>query len=1089
MGRIGTLLVLGLLAGPGLAWAQVPSPTPVPSPSPSPGPAADTRVTELQTAGYDELVSRAKEKGLAVTGGASDLRQRLAEAEGLTLPPDPAPGSRTLTIDSAQEAGLVTVDSPDGGKLLRLSGGLHVTLVDNDKKVTHIIEASELWYDQANEEMTARGQVVYTMVRDNSQEVFRGESLTFRLSDSQGVFYGGASDRSRTVGTQTLTFRYRGDAIRRSSADLVVLDTGTITSSLGTDPYYQIKAKKIWVLAPGEWGLQDMVLYLGRIPVLYFPFFFQPGDDFFFNPVLSFPDSGDRRGTSLQTTTYLFGKKKKDATPLSFLQLADTTTQDPDRVVKGLFLVRGKPAPVPQEQSSWVLKILADFYSNLGFLTGVDASLPGFGGLKAFNLSGGIGITRTVDPTGVPFSVNPFQAALDPWAQSDWNGSRFGPWKVPFRWGGHFDTSAPWGSLSLEYYSDTLLANDMTGSRSENFNVFSLLGLGPAKKTATAAAKSSLQWTANANLPPATLGASLLWDSKQAAALGPSGDPENNFYYPSQLTLPQASVSWSGTLWPPAAGTSAAPKGSGDLLGPDSPPQPSPAPADPTSPPDAAGDPAPADPASDLTVPAPMGSLAAAPAPARWTSGINWTLSPNVKTDTRFDTASVLNPGDPAWNVLTSRWSGAYDARLNLTTGWSDGAWTASEGLSLHQQAQDTWYLAPSVAAAQRTSYDLQDQRASSGLATQALASTWKPWNSGGPWRESSLQYTLNTILWSQTYLKTQTFDGTKATVTSHQATAQAVYYLWEGIPTVKAQGSWQGTIAPLDPLTTWSASLDLSFPWAKASTRTSALQTKTALTWNPWETTASWNPVTDLSLQEAYSYDLQGSRPQSSVTTLSAWGWSAQYRHQQTTPYRFDQTTKQWVVSGPQAFLPQQLQFGYVLNLPAIQWWRYRNSLSSTVNFSWPITLQQYSNMPLTLTYSVNYKLARFLDFQISEGISNKTAYRYFPALVDSFGPGTLTAVNPLADLWDSISVWDQAALHRTMFKMTNLSVSLVHYLDDWQVSLNYSGSPQLNAAGTQWNWVGTLNLVVQWIPVPELKTQIQVDKDGKMSVLKNAN
>jgi hypothetical protein len=74
-------------------------------------------------------------------------------------------------------------------------------------------------------------------------------------------------------------------------------------------------------------------------------------------------------------------------------------------------------------------------------------------------------------------------------------------------------------------------------------------------------------------------------------------------------------------------------------------------------------------------------------------------------------------------------------------------------------------------------------------------------------------------------------------------------------------------------------------------------------------------------------------------------------------------------------------------------------------------------------------------------------------------------------------------------MFKMTNLSLSLVHYLDDWQVSLNYSGSPQLNTAGTQWTWVGTMNLVVQWIPVPELKTQVQVDKDGNLSVLKNAN
>jgi hypothetical protein len=484
-----------------------------------------------------------------------------------------------------------------------------------------------------------------------------------------------------------------------------------------------------------------------------------------------------------------------------------------------------------------------------------------------------------------------------------------------------------------------------------------------------------------------------------------------------------------------------------------------------------------------------MDSLAQAAAPARWTSGATWSLSPSVKTDTRFDTASVLNAGDQAWNVLTSRWSGAYDAKLNLTTGWSDGLWSASEAFSLHQQFQDTWYQSSSVTDTQKSTYDLQDQQASSDLATQALSSTVKPWNSGGPWRESNLQYSLNSILWSRTYLKTQTFDGTKNTVTSHQATAQAVYYLWEGVPTVKAQGSWQGTLAPLDPVTTWSGSMDLSVPTAKASTKASAIQTKTSLTWNPWETSASWTPVTDFSLQEAYSYDLQASRPQSSVTTLNAWGWTAQYRHQQTTPYSFDQTTKQWVVSGSQAFLPQLLQFGYVLNLPAVQWWRYRNSLSSSVNFSWPISLQQYSNMPMTLTYSVNYKLARFLDFQISEGITNKTAYRYFPALVDSFGSGTISTVNPLADLWDSVSVWDQTALHRTMFKMTNLSLSLVHYLDDWQVSLNYSGAPQLNTAGTQWNWVGTLNLVVQWIPVPELKTQVQVDKDGNMSVLKNAN
>ena len=86
-----------------------------------------------------------------------------------------------------------------------------MTLVDNEKKVTHVIEAGELWYDQANEEMTARGGVVYTMIRESSKEVFRGESLTFRLNDSQGIFYGGASDRPRAIGDQAMVFRYQGE--------------------------------------------------------------------------------------------------------------------------------------------------------------------------------------------------------------------------------------------------------------------------------------------------------------------------------------------------------------------------------------------------------------------------------------------------------------------------------------------------------------------------------------------------------------------------------------------------------------------------------------------------------------------------------------------------------------------------------------------------------------------------------------------------------------------------------------------------------------------------------------------------------------
>ncbi len=483
--RFRILLAGWILLGPGLAFSRDPDASLSPSvaaasdqPPSSAAAPVDNRVTELQTDGYYELIAWARDLGLAETGGVPELRQRIAAALGLTLPPESAPKDRTLTIDSAQQAGLITVEAPGDGKLLRLSGGLQVTLVDLAKKVTHVIVADELWYDQANEEMTARGQVVYTMIRDSSTDVFRGDSMTFRLSDSEGIFYNGASDRPRTVGTETMTFRYGGDAIRRSADDLVVLDSGTITSSLGKDPNYRILAKKIWVLAPGEWGLQDAVLYLGRIPVLYFPFFFQPGDDFFFNPVLSFPGAGDRRGTSLQTTTYIWGhKKKKQLSPLvsSTGRFENAGVRQSDQR-----LVPGPRHSASQHGADQLDPQVSDrLLQQLGASDGIRRVTSGGRSLKTFTATGGIGVTRTVGSDGLPFSINPFQAELDPWAQSQWNGSWLGSSRLPFRWGGQTSMDAGWGSLGLEYYTDPLLFNDMTGNRSEDFSVFSLLGLGP----------------------------------------------------------------------------------------------------------------------------------------------------------------------------------------------------------------------------------------------------------------------------------------------------------------------------------------------------------------------------------------------------------------------------------------------------------------------------------------------------------------------------------------------------------------------------------------------------------------------------------
>ena len=71
----------------------------------------------------------------------------------------------------------------------------------------------------------------------------------------------------------------------------------------------------------------------------------------------------------------------------------------------------------------------------------------------------------------------------------------------------------------------------------------------------------------------------------------------------------------------------------------------------------------------------------------------------------------------------------------------------------------------------------------------------------------------------------------------------------------------------------------------------------------------------------------------------------------------------------------------------------------------------------------------------------------------------------------------------------MTNLNLEITHYLDDWFIQLSYAASPQLSTTNNaQYQWVGTLTFLVQWYPVPEMKTNIQYDKDGNLNVLKNS-
>ncbi|MFW6368217.1 MAG: hypothetical protein ACOCZ9_00640, partial [Spirochaetota bacterium] len=347
------------------------------------------RARDIETAGYYELRSWAEELDLSVVGSRADLQTRVAEHYGVDIDTsEQERPSRTVRIETAEDMQYFTVSEVEQ-EHIRLSGGVTVELTDREDDSRHRIEADEILLNQDREILSAYGSVVYEIDRGEDVERFEGESLTVELDSWAGSFLYGTSRRSREIEGDTLDFRFSGSAITRSAEDIIIIEDGVITSSTADPPNYSITASRIWVLEPGDWALENAVLKVGRVPLLYFPYFFHPGRP----NVLNFSFGvRDRDGAYVQTTYYISGQREDDTEPLSVLRLAGAD-DDVERVREGLFL---RPAREEEEVTSHenTVRIFADAYSNLGALLGIDAELSEIPVLENTDLFAGIGATR-----------------------------------------------------------------------------------------------------------------------------------------------------------------------------------------------------------------------------------------------------------------------------------------------------------------------------------------------------------------------------------------------------------------------------------------------------------------------------------------------------------------------------------------------------------------------------------------------------------------------------------------------------------------------------------------------------------------------
>lgn len=510
----------------------------------------------------------------------------------------------TISIKNARQTSYKKSEQT-GNDLIILEGSVELSVQKGES--TSEILADSITYDRKTEMIYAEGNVqITTKSSASGGETTYASSLLLNTSTLEGVFDGGKIIQTQSdalnlpSGSTLIVF---SDLFGKGSENTIAFKNSTLTFCDDENPHWKINATRTWLLPGGEFAFFNALLFLGSVPVLYLPAFYYPKDELVFNPVFT---TRKREGYSIQTTTYLWGRKPLDTSSSSSSSSSSSETESTSsETLKGLYnFIR--PSTLKEQKleglvlhnldkdytgdSSQYIKVMADWYSNLGGMVGFDFNLnPKTDYISKIALNLDLGFSRTIIKNGT--SYYPFDYAGNVY----WDKPKFMGVELPFRYSGklEFNLSKPFTlSISLPIYSDPYYGYDFKTYRNENMDWISYLldSTNSDSETVSISEVSSFVWQINSSFSPkipdllkpfvSSLSMSLkssvsfstknatfsevingekiyYYDTEKFSTEWVENTPERRFYYPSSIIPANISVSMSGTLfsWPLPAKT------------------------------------------------------------------------------------------------------------------------------------------------------------------------------------------------------------------------------------------------------------------------------------------------------------------------------------------------------------------------------------------------------------------------------------------------------------------------------------------------------------------------------------------------------
>ncbi len=1067
-----------------------------------------TMESDIATSSYYELQIWADRLGLSTSGTKEELQHKLyAYYKIKPAQQNTAEHTDTIVIKSARKLEKIKIEKIDENYIV-LSGGVHLEMSDKKNNTFHEIYADKIIFNQTQKTLTATGSITYIIIHDNAKEYFYGDSLTFNIQSWEGMFFKGVSEKTKKVNDNDVTFYFSGREIYRKEGDKVILVDGRISSSRDKNPFYHLNAKKIWVLNPGEWAIQDPVLFVGRIPVFAFPFLFMPGDRMIFHPIYGV---NDKNGYFINTTTYLIGQKKETGNnSLSFLQ---SSSQEGETLLKneGLFL-RKTAIPAPPQKT--MLKILADYYTRKGFFLGFDGSVKDKGMIQSFTIFTGIGINRYIYTDSL-YGYTPY--AYDSTTGeylSSWEHPYFLGTKFPFRFA--FDTELTGKIqnatiiLALPLYSDPSFSQDFL-NRKENFDFKSFFKSSEGTDVLSESSTENLlkenllfdvsfQWNINtAALKPfiqklsinkLTVNTTLL--SKEYQYATQPVDPLY-FYYPQNITYPDFSGILSGTLFTfHSTETAKAPV---PLDGRMKPPWNEEGKS--TSPPENANSILP--PVSTEDVPLPKDYLY---------NGINGSLVYSIFP--RMTVRSILNSQAPSLpeDTLTrpdySLFSFQDTASLLYSFTVSDKLVSINSKLTLnsnyknHFSRSDTYDGDWSVLLdqdKQNTNYSFLN-----GTTIKSYPLLWTK-----NFSNSYISYTINSLLFSHSYNNYTYLAWNTDNITSHQATVSTEYditgntytaevtmilppYSPELYPSLKTSWGKLSTIVStgfkkdpdsliwiVDPLSILGKYTFDEVGYVSETLTFDYYQPDSVSTTN----ISLHSPDFPLTVNQIFTYNISDNKPVVSTSSLGVGIFTSSFTAENLNGYTFNPNSG-WIVNNEKKFQPSKLSLGLKYEFKPDPIWKNRISFHSGIESSWSMNLLKPTDTSFIFNLSFSLSIAEFLDLNFKSESVNRAFYRYIPQFSNELGlPET---VNPFVDLVKSFNFFKKSDRLASSFNLNLLDFTVVHHLKNWDLNVEYTGKPEIVTTEDlhqEYQWNSSFSIFLSWKPIPEIKKNVTITND----------